>query len=380
MSAPAAAGSPGAQTAPVAQQPTPRAKPRWPWIAATIVILGFVAIVLVTIFVPRANVSTDDARVMAHYATIAPRVSGQITSVLVNDNQMVKAGGVLAVLDDRDYRTAIDQAQAQLDTGLAQVADVEASINRQPAVIDQNDAQVRQAQARVGLAQANAQRYGNLAASGSGSRQDQQQANAALREEQSRVEETQAAVRASQHQLAILRAQHQAALAAVEAARANLAQAQLNLGYTRITAPVDGMIGERSAERGNYVGPGSALMVVVPLGETYVEANYREVDLQHMFPGQRVRIHVDAYDVNFDGIVDSIPPTTGALFAPVGPENATGNFTKIVQRLPVKIVFAANQPGVRHLRIGLSVETTVRTDFADVLGNRDIDVAASEHP
>ena len=380
MSAPVAAGAPGAQTSLAPQQDTPRAKPFWPWIAAAVVILGFFATVLVTIFVPRANVTTDDARVMAHYATIAPRISGQIMSVPVNDNQMVKAGQVLAILDDRDYRTAIDQAQAQFDQGLAQVADADAATNRQPAVIDQNDAQVRQAQARAALAQANARRYGNLAASGSGSRQDQQQADAALREEQSKVDETQAAVRASQHQLAILRAQHQAALAAVEAARANLAQATLNLGYTRIIAPVDGMIGERSAEPGNYVGPGSALMVVVPLGETYIEANYREMELQHMRPGQRVRIHVDAYDVDLDGIVDSVPPATGALFAPVGPENATGNFTKIVQRLPVKIVFAANQPGLRHLRIGMSVETTVHTGFADVISGRDIDIAASGRP
>ena len=112
-------------------------------------------------------------------------------------------------------------------------------------------------------------------------------------------------------------------------------------------------------------------MVVVPLGETYVEANYREVELRHMLPGQPVRIHVDAYDADFDGVVDSVPPATGALFAPVGPENATGNFTKIVQRLPVKITFAPNQAGLHHLRLGMSVETTVRTGFADVIANRE---------
>jgi len=373
MPAQAAPGVPGTQSAPAVPHP----KPRWPWIAVAAVVFGFIAIVLVTIFVPRPDVTTDDARLMAHYATIAPRVSGQIASVLVNDNQMVGAGQTLAVLDDHDYRTAVDQAQAQLDKDLAQAADADASIDRQPSVIDQNAAQVRQAQARVALAQANAQRYANLAASGSGSRQDQQQADAVLHEQQAKVEEAQAGARASQQQLAILHAQHQAALAAVEADRAALAQAKLNLGYTRITAPVDGMIGERSAEPGNYVGPGSPLMVVVPLGETYVEANYREVELEHMLPGQPVRIHVDAYNADFDGVVDSLPPATGALFAPVGPENATGNFTKIVQRLPVKIVFAPNQPGVRHLRLGMSVETTVSTGLADVIGRRDTDAALS---
>lgn len=371
MSAPVAAGAPG-----LPHHDAPHAKPRWPWIVGALVILGFIGLVLMSIFAPRANVTTNDARVMAHYATIAPRVSGQITQVLVNDNQMVKAGQVLAILDDRDYRTAVDQAQAQLDKDLAQAQDADAGIARQPSVIDQNDAQVRQAQARVALAQANAKRYSNLATSGSGSRQDQQQADAALHEQQSKVDETQAAVRASQHQVAILKAQHQAALAAVEADRATLAQAKLNLSYTCITAPVDGMIGQRSAEPGNYVGPGAALMVVVPLGETFVEANYREVELQHMLPGQPVRIHVDAYDADFDGIVDSVPPATGALFAPVGPENATGNYTRIVQRLPVKITFAPNQPGVRHLRLGMSVETTVRTALADVIGSREGDAAS----
>ena len=111
-------------------------------------------------------------------------------------------------------------------------------------------------------------------------------------------------------------------------------------------------------------------MAVVPLEETFVEANYREVALKHVAPGQRVRIHVDAYDIDLDGVVDSVPPATGAAFSPVGPENATGNFTKIVQRLPVKIRFAAGQPEVRHLRMGMSVETRIETHFADVIGGK----------
>jgi membrane fusion protein (multidrug efflux system) len=346
-------------------------KPTWPWLVGAIIMLGFIAYVLFRIYAPHAVVTTDDAQVTAHYATVAPRVSGQIVSVEVNDNQMVHKGQVLAILDDRDYRTAVDRAQAQLDKDLAEVANADATIRRQPAVVDQSSAQFRQAQARLSLANENATRYNNLAATGSGSRQDQQQAVSTKSEQQSRLDEAGAAVRASQRQGDILRATRQSALAAVEADRAALAQARLNLGYTRIVAPVDGMIGQRAAEAGNYVAPGTSLMVVVPLGETYVEANYREVALRHVAPGQHVKIHVDAYDVDFDGIVDSIPPSTGAAFSPVGAENATGNFTKIVQRLPVKILFAPHQSGVENLRLGMSVETSVDTAFAKVIGRSD---------
>ncbi|MED5544321.1 HlyD family secretion protein [Novosphingobium decolorationis] len=344
--------------------------PHWPWYAGGFVILAFIAYVLFSLFVPRSEVTTDDARVTAHYAVIAPRVAGQVVSVDVEDNQMVKKGQLLARLDDRDFRVAVDEAQAQLDRDLAQVANAEAALARQPALVAQEQAQVRQASARLDLAEANATRYDNLANSGSGSRQAQQQARATQREQASRVEEARAAVQAATRELAVLRAAREAALSAVKADRARLAQAKLDLGYTRITAPVDGMVGQREAEPGNYVAPGAALMAVVPLEETFVEANYREVALKHVAPGQRVRIHVDAYDIDLDGVVDSVPPATGAAFSPVGPENATGNFTKIVQRLPVKIRFAAGQPEVRHLRMGMSVETRIETHFADVIGGK----------
>lgn len=376
MSATIAAASPGPLPEPAHGESHPAEKPRWPWVVGSIVILAFIALVLIIIFVPRATVTTDDARVTAHYTTIAPRVPGQIVQVLVNDNEMVRKGQLLAVLDDRDYRAAVDQAQAQLDKDLAQVANAEATIRRQPAVIDQSSAQFRQAQARLTLAQENARRYSNLATTGSGSQQDQQQATSTLRERQSGLEEAGAAVSATRRQLDILTAERQAAQAAVEADRAALAQAMLNLSYTRIVAPIAGMVGQRAAEPGNYVAPGASLMALVPLGETFVEANYREVALKHVLPGQHVSIHVDAYDVDFDGVVDSVPPATGATFSPVGPENATGNFTKIVQRLPVKIRFAPRQPGVQHLRIGMSVETSIDTNFANVIGRRDTAGAA----
>jgi membrane fusion protein (multidrug efflux system) len=351
-----------------AHQQTPPRKSRWPLLIGIAVIVAFIAVVCWIVYAPSPDVSTDDARITAHYTTVAPRVAGQVTAVLVDDNQPVHAGQVLATLDDRDYRTAVEQAQAQLDRDRAQVDDAAASVQRQPDVISQDSAQVQQIEARLELARANATRYSNLAAFGSGSKQDTQAADATLHEQTAQLEQAQAGVRAAQHQWDLLKAQQVAAEATVHADEAVLQQAQLNLSYTRITAQMDGMVGERAVEVGNYVSPGTALMAVVPAQGLYVEAQYREVALKHMMPGQHVRVRVDAYDIDLDGIVDSVPPATGAVFEPIAPDNATGNFTKIVQRLPVKIVFAPNQPKVGLLRLGMSVETTVHTNFADVVG------------
>lgn len=346
----------------------PPRKNKTPLVMGAAVVALFIAVAAWKIYVPSAEVWTDDARIAAHYTTIAPRVAGQVVSVNVSDNQTVHAGELLATLDDRDYRTAVARAQAQLDRDRAQVDDATASVERQPDVIAQGSAQVQQIGARLALAQANATRYRNLADYGSGSKQDTEAANATLLETSAQLAQARAGVRAAQHQLDLLKAQHAAAAATVQADEAALAQAQLNLSYTKIVAPMDGVVGAHAVEPGNYVSPGSALMALVPSHGVYVEAQYREVALKHMQPGEHVRVHVDAYDVDLDGIVDSVPPATGATFSPIAPDNATGNFTKIVQRLPVKIVFAPNQPKAALLRLGMSVETTVQTGFADVVG------------
>ncbi|WP_205993374.1 HlyD family secretion protein [Paraburkholderia sp. Ac-20347] len=346
----------------------PPKKSRVPLVIGIAIVVLFAGVAGWKIYAPSANVWTDDARITAHYTTIAPRVAGQIASVNVQDNQTVHAGQLLATLDDRDYRTAVERAQSQLDRDRAQVDDASASVARQPDVIAQNSAQVQQIEARLALAQSNATRYRNLAAFGSGSKQDTEAADATLREQSAQLAQARAAVSAAQHQLDLLKAQHEAAIATVHADEAALAQAQLNLSYTRIVAPMDGVVGERAVEPGNYVSPGAALMALVPAKGMYVEAQYREVALKHMQPGQHVRVHVDAYDIDLNGVVDSVPPSTGAVFSPIAPDNATGNFTKIVQRLPVKIVFAPDQPKADLLRLGMSVETTVLTDNADVVG------------
>ena len=340
--------------------------PRWPFVVSGLVAAVFVGIVLWIIFAPRPDVWTDDAYVTVHYATIAPRVSGQVAHVAVNDNQVVHAGQVLVTLDPRDYQASVDMAQAALDRDLAQVGNAAANLARQPSLITQQEADANSAKARLGFSQVNRKRYSNLALSGAGSGQEQQQTASQLRQDQASVQSAEAALEASRKQMDVLKQQRSASQGTAKGDQAQLDQARLNLSYTRIVAPVDGMVGQRTVEAGNIVSPGAQLMIVVPLDQIYIEANYREVDLRHVRAGQHVTVHVDAYDIDLDGVVDSVPPASGAAFAQIAPNNATGNFTKIVQRLPVKIAVAPNQRLARLLRVGFSVETTIHTGLEDV--------------
>jgi membrane fusion protein, multidrug efflux system len=345
----------------------PAPLPRWPFILVGFVVAIFTVVVLYIIFRPRPDVWTDDAYVMVHYATIAPRISGQIATVSVDDNDTVRAGQVLATLDPRDNQTGVVTAEAALARDKAQLGEVSANVARQPSIIEEQRSAVASAQAKLAFAQADARRYGNLAVTGAGTMQEHQQADAALQQDQALLDSSQASLDAARRQLDVLTAQRAAAEATVRLDQAQLDQARLNLSYTQILAPIDGTVGERSVQVGNYVGPGTTLMTVVPLDQVYIEANYREVDLRHVRGGQPVTIHLDAYNINLRGTVDSVPPASGTSFAPIAPNNATGNFTKIVQRLPVKIVLASGQPLAKLLRVGLSVETTIHTGLEDVV-------------
>jgi membrane fusion protein (multidrug efflux system) len=346
---------------------SPAPLPRWPLVLAGLVVAISAAVVLFIIFRPHPNVWTDDAYVMVHYATIAPRISGQVATVPVDDNYVVKTGQVLATLDPRDNQTAVASAEAAVARDRSRLDEVSAAISRQPAIIEEQQAAVVSARARLAFAQADARRYGNLAVTGAGSMQEHQQADTTLQQGQASLDSAEASLDAARRQLDVLKAQQSAAEATVKADEDQLEQAQLNLSYTRILAPIDGMVGERSVQIGNYVGPGTTLMTVVPLNQVYIEANYLEVDLRHVRGGQPVTIHLDAYNVDLKGTVDSVPPASGAAFAPIAPNNATGNFTKIVQRLPVKIVVTPGQPLAKLLRVGLSVETTIHTGLEDVV-------------
>jgi membrane fusion protein (multidrug efflux system) len=341
---------------------------RLPWAAASTVVLGFIAVVLWRIYAPSPDVWTDDAYVRVHYATIAPRVPGQVTSVRVDDNDTVKAGQVLAELDDRDYRTALEQAEAQVAAAQASVSNVDAQMSVQQAQINANQAQVDQAQANLGLARVTWDRDRPLVHEGWATAQQGTTDVQTLKAQQATVESARATLKLAQRQVEALKAQRDSAVASLGQAEAQRDQAKLNLSYTKILAPVDGMIAQRSVQVGNYVSVGAALMATVPLSEVYIEANYREVQLGNVRAGQRARIHVDAYNIDLEGKVVDVPAASGTTFATLQPDNATGNFTKIVQRLPIKIVLAPNQPTARLLRVGLSVEATIETDLADVCG------------
>ncbi len=347
--------------------------PRWPFLIAAVVVLGFIAVVLVIIFSPTPDVWTDDAYVTAHYATVAPRIPGQVASVDVEDNQVVHAGQTLATLDDRDQRAALASAEAMLARDQATRDEAGGNVSRQPSLVDQQSSQVTSTGASLALAEANEKRYRNLASTGAGTFQQKQEADSTLQQAQASAAGARASEDAARKQIPILEAQRRAADATVRGDEAQVEQAKLNLSYCRIVAPVDGMVGQRAVQVGNYVGPGSALMVIVPLDRVYIEANYREVALRHVKPGQHVDIRVDAYKLHLDGVVNSVPPATGAAFSPIEPNNATGNFTKIVQRLPVKIDVSPGQTDARLLRLGFSVETTIHTGLADVKGEQQRD-------
>jgi membrane fusion protein, multidrug efflux system len=341
--------------------------PRWPFAVVGLVVAIFAAAVLYIIFRPRPDVRTDDAYVTVHYAMIAPRISGQVATVPVDDNYLVKTGQVLATLDPRDNETALASAEAAVARDRSQFDEISGTVSRQPAIIEEQQAAVASARAKLSFAQADARRFDNLAVTGAGTVQEHQQADTTLQQGQASLDSAEASLEAARRQLDVLKAQRSAAEATVRSDEAQLEQAKLNLSYTQIRAPIDGVVGERSVQVGNYVGPGTTLMTVVPLDQVYIEANYLEVDLLHVRSGQPVTIHLDAYDIDLKGTVDSIPPASGAAFAPIAPNNATGNFTKIVQRLPVKIVVMPGQPLAKLLRVGLSVETTIHTGLEDIV-------------
>ena len=342
--------------------------PIWPWVAAGLVLALFVGAVLWSVLAPHARQKTDDAYVTAHFSTVAPRVAGQVSALLVNDNQSVRSGQLLLLLDDRDFRAALAQAQANLQGDLARVEEARAQVLRQPAEIRQAQAQVVSADAKLALSTVDASRYADLAATGAGTVQQRQQAAVTLRQDRASLSSAEAQRTAQVLQLQALRAALDAARARVGADQAQVAQAELNLSYTRVTAPIDGVVDQRQVQVGNFVSPGAPVMIVAPLQSVYVLANYRELALRHMRPGQPVRIHVDAYDIDLQGVVDSLPAASGASYSPIPPTNATGNFTKIVQRLPVKITFRPGQRLAGLVRVGMSVETVVDTHLDDVVG------------
>ena len=308
--------------------------------------------------------STDDAYVHGDIAVLGPRIDGEVKSVAVADNQFVHAGDPLIILDPADWQARLAQARAAAAEAGAAVTTAHRQLAQQQAAIQAANAAVTQAQAEQVRAQADATRTASLTSGGWASRQADDQAIAAKRKADAAVASAQAQEQAAREQLTVLAAQVTQAEARQQSAAAAEQLAANNLAYTVIRAPFDGIVGNRAAEPGEHVSPGTQLIALAPPpAQLYVTANFKETQLAHMRPGMKVRVIPDIdSSAAVDGTVASLAPATGALFSLLPPENATGNFTKVVQRVPVKIALDPAQAAhAGWLRAGLSVTAEVDT-------------------
>jgi membrane fusion protein (multidrug efflux system) len=357
----------------------------------------------------RVYETTDDAQIECHLNAVSSRVEGTITTVHVEENQHVDAGQLIAEIDPKDYQVAVDQAQAQLmqaqaqfqadrpnvpitevsnqtsiTSSQAEVANAEASVAVSERDYETAVAKLREAEANSAKAQADVARYRPLVQKDEVAREQFDQVTANAQALAATVDANRAAVASAQktvdqkkaqldearshlgesqnnapHQLAIRRANLVTRQASAQVARAQLERAQLDLSYCKIIAPVSGIISKRSVEVGQRVSAGQQLVLIAKTDDLWVTANFKETQLKRMRPGQRVSVRVDAFDMSFDGTVQSMPAATGAVTSLLPPENATGNYVKVVQRLPVRIRFKAGQSGLDRLRPGMSAEPKV---------------------
>ena len=309
--------------------------------------------------VGRYLVSTDDAYVKADTTTIAPRVSGYIREVVIGDNEHVKAGQLLARIDDRDFRVALDQAKADVAAAQAAVASKRAQLDTQHAVIEAAKATIEVDKAAQTFAVQDSKRYTKLAATGFGSVQNAQAAQSRNASAAATIQRDTANLASALKQVDLLKAQIAQAVATEARASSVERQAELNLSYTAIVAPIDGVVGNRTLRAGQYVQAGTQLMSLVPASGAYVIANFKETQLTNVHRGQPVDIAVDMFPGKVvHGYVDSLAPASGQEFALLPPDNATGNFTKVVQRIPVKIALDRTDLA---LRPGMSVIPTIQT-------------------
>jgi membrane fusion protein (multidrug efflux system) len=345
--------------------PKKRMKPR-----TKLVLLAVVAIVVVVVAIwfvryetrGKFYEGTNDAYVRADMVTVSPKVAGYVEEVFVRDNQDVKAGQPLVRIDPRDYRASTAQAQAQIDVAAASADSVRATIREQEAAVAQARAQLISARADATFAAGEVARYEPLAASGAETREKVTTLRNQATQTAAQVAAAQAALSSAERRIGSLRAQITQAQAQGEAARAQLSSARVNLGSTLIRASVDGRIGDKTVRVGQYVQTATPMMSLVPLQALYVSANFKETQVGLMRPGQPATIEVDALPgVELRGHVESVSPGTGAEFSLLPPQNATGNFTKIVQRVPVRIAIDAGPDARRVLVPGLSVTATVDT-------------------
>ncbi|AMH43232.1 multidrug ABC transporter permease [Burkholderia sp. PAMC 28687] len=330
--------------------------------------LGLVVIVVGGIWlarwwtVGRFIESTDDAYLQADSVTVAPKVSGYVTDVYVGDNATVKAGDPLVRLDTRQYQASLEQAEATIAARTADIQKAQADILQQHANIDQAKAQEQVARFSAQHARDEVQRYAPLTATGAETRERLAQLTNTRDQANATLAANTAAVKSAETQIASTTAQIAQARAQLEAAQASAKQSQLDMQDTIVRSALPGKVGDRSVRVGQYVQPGTRMMSVVPVQSTYLVANFKETQVGHMRIGQPVTLHVDALSgTDLHGVVDSFAPGTGAQFALLPPENATGNFTKIVQRVPVRIRINTGPETRSVLLPGLSVTADVDT-------------------
>ncbi|HGM7840071.1 TPA: HlyD family secretion protein [Serratia marcescens] len=331
-------------------------------LAVTVITLG---LLINKFLIKETQQNTNDAYIRADISRISPQIAGEIAQVLVRDNQWVKQGELLAVIDPREFNVALAQATAQEQSARARQDDARANLTRQSALIAAALAERQAAQAELTFARQEQNRYQRMASSGAGSQQAAQQATTRVHTLSANVAQAEATLKAARNMEQVLQAKLADSDAELMLAQAKKAMAELNLSYTRITAPIGGVVGKKSLRVGEFVKPGDALLAIVPQDKLYIIANYQETQLEKIAHGQSVDIHIDTFPgQTLKGQVDSIAPASGVSFAAVAPENATGNFTKIVQRIPVKIVFDINKEHaalLSALRVGMSADVSINT-------------------
>ncbi|MGJ4890639.1 HlyD family secretion protein [Bradyrhizobium sp. HKCCYLS3077] len=309
--------------------------------------------------------TTNDAYVRADMTQLSSRVAGEVLKVAVSDFQRVKAGDLLIQIDPADYEAQVAQAEANVEAAQAALDNLSNQVELQYATIAQAEAQQVSAGAAEVQARQEEERQQSLSQSEAGTKQRLEQATAAYAKAQADVRASRAVIAAQRHQLEVLTGTKKQRGADLAGAKAALAAARLKLGYTRITAPFDGVVGQRQVQTGDYVNIGSSLIAVVPLPQVFVIANYKETQLTHVAPGQPVDVTVDSFPgETLHGRVERIAPASGSQFALLPPDNATGNFTKVVQRIPVRIALDADQKLLTRLLPGMSVVTHIRTTGA----------------
>jgi membrane fusion protein (multidrug efflux system) len=305
--------------------------------------------------------STDDAFIAERQTALAPKVSGYLTAVPVTDNEHVATGDVVARIDERDYRIALAQAEAQVAAAQASIENIDAQLQVQQAQIGANEAQVDQAQAALVFAQQQSVRYEHLAQTGFGTVQNDQQWTSQLHQQEAALRSAQSTLKLAQRQIESLKAQRHTVVASLAQAKAQRDQAKLNLSYTTITAAQPGRIVNLGAAVGQFAQPGTNLTMFVP-DQIWLTANFKEIQLDHMRPGDPVTLGIDAYPERIiHGHVESVQPGSGTAFSLLPAQNATGNYVKIVQRVPVKIIMD-NPPTDVALGPGMSAVPTVRVD------------------